>query len=176
VTFLSDDHQKAMSTVLPEVIYHGLRHPLDAAIGFVRFFTAWSLILVALHPLTHAHVNLLFVSWCTMALGAYMTYVSPRFYDVRIGDRRFTIRGWDAVFVDFAFHVLPFVCVWFMYLNYYTSCDNFVRTLPLTLAIMLLYRISRSPVKTYVIRQRVATGFSLVVAAGLIAMWRSACA
>jgi hypothetical protein len=53
---------------------------------------------------------------------------------------------------------------WFMFFDYYTSCDNFVRTLPPTLAIMLHYRISRSPVKTYVIRQRVATGFSLAVA------------
>jgi hypothetical protein len=165
-----------VTSVLPDVVSHGLHHPVDAAVGFVRFFTAWSLILVALHPLTHAHVNLLFLSGCTLALGAYMTYVSPRFYDVRIGDRRFMIRGWDAVVVDFAFHVLPFVFVWLMYSNYYTSCDNFVHTLPLTLVIVLLYRLARSPVNTYVIRQRVATGFSLAVAVGLVAMWRSACA
>lgn len=104
------------------------------AVLLTEYFTLWSLVVVLLHAYTHAHVHLLALTAFVCLAGMWLTHVHPRQYvlfDLKIA-------GANAVAVNVALHVIPFVFVAWAYGRYYAECHG-LGTLPGTLLIFVAY-------------------------------------
>jgi hypothetical protein len=86
----------------------------------LTYFTTWSVLAVVFHAHTYRYVNLLFLTFVTLVIGLYMSFVNPRkfvFYFDR--DRYEFTGGQKFVIVDMLFHLGAFWFAWEKYGRYY---------------------------------------------------------
>lgn len=93
---------------------------LDKYFYFFKFFTSWSLVLALLHNYVHEHVNLLYISFVTLIMGSYMSFVKPGFFIFYFDNEKIVYRGLRKLLViDLCFHLLVFLFVYWNYKDFY---------------------------------------------------------
>jgi hypothetical protein len=103
------------------------------------FFTTWNVLLVLFHRYTYKFIDLLYLSYLTLMIGLYLSFVNPKRFIFRFGDKRYNFNGINKfLVVDLFFHILVFLFVYLTYFSYYhqQSCDS---SLLNTFAIIIMY-------------------------------------
>jgi hypothetical protein len=113
------------------------------------FFTAWNVLLVLLHKYTHQTFDLLYLSYMTLMIGLYLSFVNPKRFVFRFGDRKYNFQGAQKfLVVDLVFHILVFLFVYYMYFDYYHNkdCDGALLN---SVALIVLYVCAINTQKVY---------------------------
>lgn len=85
-----------------------------------KFFTTWNIIFVLLHAYTHQIVNLLYLSYVTLMIGLYLSFVNPKKFVFKFGDKKYVFDKWSKFLsVDVLFHICVFLFVFYCYSVYY---------------------------------------------------------
>lgn len=101
-----------------------------------KFFTTWCVLLALFHPYTHPYVNLLLLTFVTLIVGLYLSFVNPRRFVFYFGNARYEYTGLEKfIIVDMFFHVAVFYWIWKRYRGYYLEDAN---TGPTWVALFLL--------------------------------------
>lgn len=96
--------------------------------SFALFFTTWNVILVILHKYTSAWFDLMYLSFITLAIGSYLSFINPRRFVFRFGDKKYTFKGLEKFLtVDMIFHIGVFCYVYYLYNTHYIIKSNDVQ-------------------------------------------------
>lgn len=112
------------------------------------FFTFWSILLVILHKYTYKHVNLLFITFISLIIGSYISFLHPKYFIYEIDNEKIYLTGLHKfIIIDIFAHILPFLFVYFTYYNYYKNKS--ILEDPITILIVLIYGIIINHQKIY---------------------------
>ena len=106
------------------------------------FFTFWLIILTLFHKYVYKYVNLLYLSFVTLIIGSYMSYINPREFTFVLFNESYTLRGIEkTIIIDLFAHLLIFVYIYSLYYKYYTPFRVDIALL-LSISILLIYIFS----------------------------------
>ena len=79
------------------------------------FFTVWNIIFLVFHKYTHHYFDLVYMSFITMMIGLYLSYVNPKFFGMKFMGKKYMIQKWyHKLFIDII-HILIFICAVYLY-------------------------------------------------------------
>ncbi len=127
-----------------------------------KFFTLWVVLLVLFNKYTYKYVNLEYLTFITLIVGLYLSYINPKFYRFKILDKWYEIRKTCEKFflVDLLFHILTFYFVYKTYHNEYIKYDK--RTFS-SLLLILVYYLLIDINKVYNISAKELIGVFMIV-------------
>lgn len=100
------------------------------------FFTFWLIILTLFHKYVYKYINLLYLSFLTLIIGSYMSYINPREFKFILFNESYKLESGDKlIIIDLFAHLLIFVYIYSLYYKYYTP---FRVDIPLLLSILVL--------------------------------------
>lgn len=103
------------------------------------FFTFWMIILTLFHKYVYKYINLLYLSFITLIIGIYMSYINPREFTFILFNESYTLRGVEkTIIVDLFAHLLIFVYIYTLYYKYYTPF-RIDTALLLSIVIIIIY-------------------------------------
>lgn len=77
-----------------------------------RFYTTWSIIMILFHHHLHTLINLTFVTFITMMIGLYFSFINPRIFIFYFEGCKYKYSGFEKfIIVDIIFHILAFVFI-----------------------------------------------------------------
>ena len=79
------------------------------------FFTVWNILFVIFHKYTAPYFDLLYMSFITMMIGLYLSYVNPKFFGMECMGKKYIIRKWHHKLIIDVIHVLIFVGAFYLY-------------------------------------------------------------
>lgn len=82
------------------------------------FFTTWVLILVVFQNITHHYFDLLYLSFLTLCMGSYISFIDPKKYEFEWFGKKYVLDGYHKTIVDII-HVCLFI---FCILHYSPDC------------------------------------------------------
>lgn len=92
----------------------------------LKFFTAWVFIMALFHKYVYKHVNILLLSFVTLIVGLYLSFINPRRFVFYMQGERFEYTGAEKfIIVDMFFHVFVFYVLLCLYGSYYRSKELF---------------------------------------------------
>lgn len=105
---------------------HGVAGPAQVLRAIPFFVTNWTLVLILAHRWTHAHVDLLLLSWVVLAASTFLIFVRPGYFQLPVawsstGGVCKLETGAVALLIHAAIHVLPFAFVAGRYGEYYLA-------------------------------------------------------
>lgn len=107
----------------------------------ITFFTFWVLILVILQKYTKHYIDLLYISFITLVIGMYLSYIHPQYFKFTLFDETFKLTSLHKlVIVDCFIHILCFLYVWLYLKNNFLpfSADYRFYTSLILIAIYML--------------------------------------
>lgn len=126
-----------------------------------KFFTTWSVLLAIFHRQVFKYVNLLYVSFITLMVGLYMSFINPRKFVFYLQGERFVYNGVEKfIIVDMLFHLFVFGFIWSRYRGYYRGFDN---SLLSAMCLFVIYLMTVNVRKIYGL-SLTELGFAFVVA------------
>jgi len=106
------------------------------------FFTFWMIILTLFHKYVYKYVNLLYLSFITLIIGIYMSYINPREFKFILFHESYTLKSGDKLLiVDLFAHLFIFLYIYSIYHKYYTPF-RVDTPLLLSIVILLIYTFS----------------------------------
>ena len=115
-----------------------------------KFFTTWSLIMVMFHKYLYKYVNLLLITFITLVIGLYLSFINPRRFVWYFDKVRYEYTGLQKfIIVDMIFHLLVFYYIYSLYGKYYTSKTFFNSKTFIALSIYLIYILTHDIKKLY---------------------------
>lgn len=82
----------------------------------LSYFTTWSVLAVVFHAHTHRYINLVFLTFVTLVIGLYMSFINPRKFVFYFDRDRYVFTGAQKfVLIDMLFHLGAFLFVWEKY-------------------------------------------------------------
>lgn len=124
-----------------------------------NFFTTWSLIMVFFHKYLYKYVNLMFITFITLIIGLYLSFVNPRRFVWYFDKVRYEYTGLQKfIIVDMIFHLLVFYYIYSHYANYYINISIFDFKTIIALCILILYIFTHDTKKLYGIDKYEGTG------------------
>lgn len=115
-----------------------------------RFFTFWSVLLVLFHPQVFKYVNLLYITFITMIIGLYLSFINPRRFVFYFEGERYEYNGAQKfIIVDILFHILAFYFIWSRYAGYYTCLEITDMKNIYALLIIIIYVVFTNIKKVY---------------------------
>jgi hypothetical protein len=90
------------------------------------FFTLWVIILVVLHKYTFRYIDLLYLTFITLVVGSYISFINPGYILFKVNDKE-TIKfeGFNKIIItDLASHLFIFLFIYFWYYDYYKVKDK----------------------------------------------------
>ena len=121
--------------------------PKDTFFYTFYFFTNWSFIFSVFHRYTYKYVNLLYMSFITMFMGLYMSYINPRKFVFFFDDKRYIYEGLHKfILCDMIFHILVFILIVGKYASYYQkhkSPGGILAVLGIMVIYMMIYDIEK---------------------------------
>lgn len=113
----------------------------------LKFFTTWSVLMVVFHNQLFKYVNLMYVTFITLIVGLYLSFINPRKFVFYLQGERFVYTGFEKfVICDMLFHVFVFWFIWSRYRGYYPKFDN---TLLIAISLFIIYVSLIDIKKTY---------------------------
>lgn len=107
---------------------------------FLYLFTFWVIVLCIFDEYTHKYVNLLYLTFITLIIGLYISYVHPRYFRYPIDDETIRFEGFTKFYIiDLFSHIVPFIYILFKYKSYYASTS--LIDMPFTFLILSMYYI-----------------------------------
>ena len=114
-----------------------------------HFFTFWVVLLIIAHRYTSPHIDLLYLSFVTMIMGIYLSYIHPRYYKFDLQGEHVISKPIDKfLIIDLVFHILAFVYIATKYGRQSTTDLKFTSAL----AIFSVYMIVINSTQVYHIR------------------------
>ena len=105
------------------------------------FFTLWMVIMIIFHKYLYKYINLLYLSFITLIIGIYISYINPREFKFRLFDEEYVLQnGEKFIVVDLFFHILAFIYIYHLYSSYYNPLKINIAFL-ISLIIILVYSI-----------------------------------
>lgn len=130
-------------TSVTRLLQLGLEDPLGHAIHTTQYLTSWVLALVAFHPWTHTHVNLLFLTGFVFILSMYISFIKPGYFAYRYKGKTYLAKGGAKLFLDATMHIAPLAMVLWLYGGYYLHPEVvFSLATSNSLLVLFLYTIS----------------------------------
>lgn len=78
----------------------------------LSYFTTWSVLAVVFHAHTHKYINLVFLTFVTLMIGLYMSFINPRKFVFYFDKDRYEFTGAQKfIIVDMFFHLGAFLFV-----------------------------------------------------------------
>ena len=108
------------------------------------FFTVWNILLLVFHQLTSKHFDLLYMSYVTMTIGLYLSFVNPKYF-VWQGK---IIKAWQSKLVIDIVHVVMFLFAAF----FLKQARRYDLRLLNTILLLILYISLINPEKVYMIK------------------------
>lgn len=116
----------------------------------LRFFTTWVLLLCLMHNVLFDKVNLLLLSWITMFVGLYLSFINPRRFVFHFEGTRYEYTGVEKfIIVDSICHVLVFYLIALFYQTYYSSLRPLSSQTINAFLILFIYVAMNNIKKTY---------------------------
>lgn len=107
---------------------------------FLYLFTFWVIILCIFDEYTHKYVNLLYLTFVTLVIGMYISYVHPRYFHYPIDNDVIKFEGFTKFYIiDLFSHIIPFIYIVYKYKSYYSSIS--LADMPFTFLILIMYYI-----------------------------------
>ena len=114
-----------------------------------KFFTTWVLILAIFHRHVYKNINLLYLSFITLVVGLYLSFINPRRFVFYFENVRYEYTGLQKfIIVDIIFHILVFALIAERYGLYYKS-KGFDNGFLWALAILGIYLCFYDPRRVY---------------------------
>ncbi len=130
---------------------------------FLLFFTTWSMIIVFFHKYLASSFDIIFITFMTMMIGMYMSFVKPKKFSFVLGDRKIVINGLEKFFsVDLTFHVAFFLFIFVRYRNVPTNYHKILNALLVFLFYFILIDIKRIYGITYIEVFQLFTGIFVI--------------
>jgi hypothetical protein len=79
------------------------------------FFTVWNIIFLVFHKFTSPHFDLLYLSYITMMIGLYLSYVNPRFFAMKFRGKKYVVEKWYSKLPIDIIHILIFLVALYLY-------------------------------------------------------------
>jgi hypothetical protein len=79
------------------------------------FFTVWNIIFLIFHKFTSSNFDLLYMSFITMLIGLYLSYVNPRFFAMKINGKKYVVDKWYSKLPIDILHILIFLVTLYLY-------------------------------------------------------------
>ena len=106
------------------------------------FFTFWLIILTLFHKYVYKYVNLLYLSFLTLIIGSYMSYINPREFTFILFNESYTLQSGDKlIIIDLFAHFIIFAYIYTRYHKYYTPF-RLDTALLLSITLLLIYTFS----------------------------------
>jgi hypothetical protein len=127
-----------------------------------KFFTFWVVFLVLGNKYTYKYVNLEYLTFITLLIGLYLSYINPGYYRFKLLDKWYEIRNTCEKFilVDLLFHILTFYYVYKIYRNEYIKLD---KRIVISLLLIMIYYILIDIEKIYNISEKELMGVFVIV-------------
>lgn len=123
------------------------------------FFTTWVLILVLTHGYSHQYFDLPYLTFTTMFVGLYLSFVNPRKFVFYFEDQKYTYTGLEKfIIVDMFFHILVFFYICSKYRSHSMLSSQMLNSMLL----LLIYTVIMNLEKIYGI-----SFYELLLVAGL---------
>lgn len=88
-----------------------------------NFFTCIMVILTFFHNYVYEYIHLLYLSFITLFIGLYLSFINPHKFIYKFGDKTYEFNGYNKLFIDII-HIAIFVFIYKKYNLYYSSHDN----------------------------------------------------
>lgn len=130
---------------LQDSVYHFSKQYLYA----FKFFTTWVFILAICHRYLHQYVNLLYLSFITMIVGFYLSFINPRRFVFYFENERYEYTGIQKfIIVDMIFHILVFTLLAEKYGSFYNG-GGIDSRLCVALLVICIYIYMYDPQRVY---------------------------
>ena len=113
------------------------------------FFTIWNIIFLVFHRFTSAFFDLVYISFITMMIGLYLSFVNPKFFAMKFMGKKYIVREWPHKLPIDAIHILIFIIALYLYGGSYTLKDMKLLN---TILLFILYISLFNAAKIYSIK------------------------
>jgi len=104
------------------------------------FFTTWNVLLVIFNKYVYKYINILYTSFITLFIGLYLSFINPRRFIFRFGEKKYSFTSWEKfIAVDIVFHIFTFLYVYYNYFVYYKSLDKCAEDKLLIVSLIVLF-------------------------------------
>lgn len=105
--------------------------------NILYFFTFWNVLLIIVHKYTYKYINLLYISFITLILGLYLSFINPRIFIVDIGNTKYVYKDLALIIPDII-HILIFLFIFYKYNTFYNKKDE-DQVLLISIFLLLFY-------------------------------------
>lgn len=128
-----------------------------------KFFTTWSLIMVLCNRYLYKYVNLMFITFVTLIIGLYLSFINPRRFVWYFDKVRYEYTGLQKfIIVDMIFHLLVFYYIYHLYGKYYMKKSIFDYKTIIALCILIIYIFTHDIKKLYGIDKYEGAGVFII--------------
>jgi hypothetical protein len=100
-------------------------------------------ILAVFHKFTYKYVDLLYLSFITLIVGSYVSFIDPGYIIFKVSNNEIIkFEGFHKlIIIDLASHLFIFLFVYYLYYNYYKTTKNKNILILNALLLIIIYNI-----------------------------------